>query len=107
MATYSRQLVPRRTSCCSGAGSEIRVAVAIASSPALRVIPDLRHILVHVRPEVAEADERLGAGVLEGDARGRAFGGDEDLVLGRLSEADVVRAVHVERADRAAALDDG
>ena len=57
-------------------------------------------------PEVAEAHERLGAGVLERHALLRPLGGDEDLVLGHLAEADVVRAVDVELADRARALGD-
>src|SRR5262249_40428132 len=70
------------------------------------VIPYFGQVLVDVRAEVAEADERLAAGVLERDALGGPPGGDEDLVLRHLAEADVVGAVDIELADRAGALDD-
>ena len=61
---------------------------------------------MRVGPEVAEADERLAAGVLEGDALAGPLGGDEDLVLGDLAVADEVGAVDGQLADRAAPLDD-
>src|SRR5262249_50236610 len=59
-----------------------------------------------VRAEVSKADERLAPGVLEAHALARSLGRAEDFVLGDLAEADEVRAVDVERADRAAPLDD-
>ena len=44
---------------------ESRAAVNLTYLP---MIPDLRHVLVHVRAEVAQADQRLAAGVLDLDA---------------------------------------
>ena len=73
---------------------------------AFRWSPTFGRFLCTSGPEVAEADERLGAGVLEGHALAGPLRGDEDLVLGHLAEADEDRAVDVELADRAAALGD-
>ena len=70
------------------------------------MIADRGQVGVRVGPEVAEAHERLAAGVLERHALAGPLGGDEDLVLGDLAEADEVRAVDGQLADRAAALDD-
>src|SRR5207249_706702 len=54
------------------------------------VIADVRITLgiPHVRPEVAERDEGLRAGVLEGHAPDRRIVGDEHLVLGHLPVPD-------------------
>ena len=70
------------------------------------MVSHFRQIRVRVGPEVSEADERLAAGVLEGDSFGGPLGGDEHLILGHLAESDEVGAIDGQLADGAAPLDD-
>ena len=68
------------------------------------IVADLRQVLVHVGAEVAQADQRLAAGVFDLDAgRGRLVR-DEHFVLGLLAEVDHGRRLQGELADAAAAL---
>src|SRR5262249_396247 len=76
------------------------------SLPGLEVVPYIWQVGMRIGSEVAQADKRLAAGVLGGDALAGPLGGEEDLVLGDLAIPDEVGAVDGQLADRAAALDD-
>src|SRR6185503_16787036 len=87
---------------------ESRLAIAPSSLPLrLLVVADVRILLPvpHVRSEVPERDERLGAGVLDRDALDRRLVRDEHFVLGHLAEADQDGGLDLVAADLALALD--
>ena len=81
------------------------VAIDIVEpSTSLEVITDGRDARMNIRAEVAEAHERLGAGVLEGHAFLGLLVGHEHLVSGHLAVADEDRRVDLKLADRASTL---
>src|ERR1700733_3666642 len=87
-----------------GMGARRRWRVAPLGS-AFLMIADVGSVGLGVGAEVAEADERARARVLDDDAGSRRFGADEDFVLGHLAEADHGRRFQPQLADAATALD--
>src|SRR5262245_61254633 len=99
--------MPRSTICWSpdsAAGGDNATDMASSSLARFAVVAHGGQIAVRIRPEIAQADELLAAGVLECHSLGRALGCDEDFILRDLAEADEVRAVDGELADRSAPL---
>src|ERR1039458_1944171 len=84
--------------------ASFRVFSGLNSELILSVGSQSRGVGVHFRPEIAQADERLGfAGVLECHTRLGAVFDAEVFVLGQLFEADELGAVKRLAVDLAAA----
>src|SRR3990172_1312824 len=70
----------------------------------LPIVSYCRQIGMHVRTEVAQADQGLAAGVFDFYAGRGGLVRDEHFVLGLLAEADHGRGLQLELADAAPAL---